>query len=279
MPPPEDLNSDDDKVTLKFNLTWQATDDAMVYWTSAQGFRVGGLNNGTITSVIPIPTSYGPDSLWNHEIGTKTSWADNRLNINAAAYFIVWDDIQVEAADPLGAITYIANAGKAEIKGLELEIFARPVPSLYLQFVASLQNPELTEPQPNSDPSLPGYDPNAGVKGSKIPNIPKQQAAASASYTWPVLNDWKATLRADLVYRGSTWTQANRSSPFAIKLDSYALTNLNLVLANDEWSVSVFGHNLFDKRAEIDALATAEDPVSFFTVRPRTFGIGVTKRF
>jgi outer membrane receptor protein involved in Fe transport len=279
VPPPEDLKSDDDKLTLKFNLTWQATDDAMVYWTSAEGFRVGGLNNGTITSVISIPTSYGPDSLWNHEIGAKTSWADGRLNINTAAYFIDWKDIQVEAADPLGAITYITNAGKAEIKGLEFELFARPVPQLYLQFVASVQDAKLTESQPTSDPSLPGYDPNAGVKGSKIPNIPKQQAAASASYNWPVFTDWRATLRADVVYRGSTWTQANHESPYAIRLDPYTLTNINLVFESDNWSVSLYGRNLFDKRPQIDALATAEDPVSFFTVRPRTFGLGVTRRF
>lgn len=279
VPPPEDLNSDDDKVTLKFNVSWQATDDAMLYWTSAEGFRVGGLNNGTITSVIPIPTSYGPDSLWNHEIGTKTSWANNRINVNAAAYFIVWDDIQVEAADPLGAITFIDNAGEAEIKGLELEVFARPTAKLDLQFVASWQDAELTEAQPKSDPTDPGFDPNAGLKGSKIPNIPEWQGAASAAYNWSVFDNWTARLRGDIVFRGSTWTQANRQSPFANKLDSYSLVNLNFVLARDDWSISVFGRNVFDERAEIDALSTAEDPLSFFTVRPRTFGVGVIKRF
>ena len=79
-----------------------------------------------------------------------------------------------------------------------------------------------------------------------------------------------AKLRGDVVFRGSTWTQANQQSPFANKLDSYALVNVNFVLARDDWSISVFGRNVFDERAEIDALSTAEDPLSFFTVRPRT---------
>ncbi|GEQ98311.1 hypothetical protein JCM17844_19480 [Iodidimonas gelatinilytica] len=62
-------------------------------------------------------------------------------------------------------------------------------------------------------------------------------------------------------------------------LDSYTIVNLKAGITNDHWDLSVFAKNLFDKRAQVDAINSAQDPFSFITVRPFTFGGHVAYRF
>jgi outer membrane receptor protein involved in Fe transport len=69
------------------------------------------------------------DSLWNYELGTKTSWLDRRLTVNAAGFYIKWNNIQQEILLSCG-FQYVANAGAAVSKGGELEVHARPTEPL-----------------------------------------------------------------------------------------------------------------------------------------------------
>ena len=62
----------------KFNLSYEFSDDAMVYGTWSEGYRPGGINRrGTLDP-------YLSDYLTNIELGWKTRWADGRLTFNGA---------------------------------------------------------------------------------------------------------------------------------------------------------------------------------------------------
>ncbi len=275
-----DISTSGDTQQFKANASYKVNEDHLVYFTAAEGFRIGGTNDAAINPFnVTVPEGFDPDSLWSYEIGWKGALADNRVVFNLAGYLIFWSNIQVDGLDPSGAFPVISNAGKARIDGLEFDVTLRPVPELELAFGGSVQNARLTEDQPLSDPTNPGFDPNAGMKGDPIPNVPDFQGFASAQYTYPVMDEIDAVARLDVSYRGKTQTQFSDTSPFNVDLDNYALVNLKLGLTSENWDAVVFVRNLTDSRAQVDAIDSDQDPLAFITVRPRTFGIDLRYRY
>ncbi len=270
------ISADDSTTQFKGNISYRFTPEHMLYFTASEGFRVGGTNDAAINPTgVPVPEGFDPDSLWNYEIGWKTAYLDNRLIFNGAVYKILWDDVQVEGLDPSGAFPIITNAGEAEVDGIEFDITARPAMGLELAFGGSWQDARLTEDQPLSDPASPQFDPNAGRSGDDLPNVPDFQGFASVEYRRPLTAGLEGVFRLDVVHRGDTRTQANGDSPFNVDLDSYTLVNFKAGVNTQNWAVELFGQNISDERAEVDAINSAQDPLAFITVRPATFGLHV----
>lgn len=271
---PFDNDSDEDKITGKFTLSYQPSDQLHLYGTVSQGFRVGGLNNARISFSDGIPLSYDSDELINYELGVKTELADGRVSLQAAVYRIDWDDIQVETLDDQSGIPFIINAGEAQINGLEFSLSAVLTDNLDLQLGGTFVNAELTEDQPLVDE---GED--RGLDGDKIPNIPDVQAFAALIYNQETqLGD--LTLRADTTFRDSVDIRFDTSSEFNRSLDSYWLVNLRATLAfEDDWKVSLYAKNVTDEEAEYDAIASVQDPLAVVGSRPRTLGVSLRKDF
>ncbi len=264
---------------FKGNVSYDVTEDVLAYFTAAEGFRVGGTNDAAINPTgIDIPVSFRPDNLWNYELGWKSTLLDGRLVFNAAGYIIVWNDMQVPGVDPSGAFPIIVNAGKARIDGFEFEIHARPVAGLDVMLGGSVQNARLRQDQPLADPANPAFDPNAGLKGDKIPNVPDFQAAAAVTYRKPLTAGLDGLVHFDWSYRGNVNTQFRPTSPFNVPLAHYSLVNLRIGIENANWELSLYARNLFDKRAQVDAISSFQDPLAFITVRPRTLGARLTYR-
>jgi iron complex outermembrane recepter protein len=136
------------------NLTWHITPDTMVYYTYSQGFRPGGFNRTasadgvvSLAAVAPYtsgvkttdqfykPAGYSSDNLINNEIGAKTEFLDHRLQLNASLYKMKWEGVQIPLFDPsqLGNTTFVTNGPTYEVKGIELQVVARPIEQLTIQ--------------------------------------------------------------------------------------------------------------------------------------------------
>lgn len=266
--------SKNSKVTYKFNVAYQAQPDILLYATAAQGFRTGGVNAADLPFASNIPRGYTPDSLWNYEAGAKTQFLDHRLRLNVAAYAIRWTDTQVRAVDSTGAFPFTTNAGRVNINGVEAELNASVAKGLEIDLGGSYQRAQLKDDQPR----IPG-NPNLGLAGDTLPNVPKFQGNASVSYRFPLAREFEGILRADANYRGRTKTQFSNSSPFNVPLDEYVAVNLRASATSAVWSTSLFVSNLFDARAQIDAISSVQDPLARLTIRPRTYGLSLTRKF
>ena len=117
-----------------------------------------------------------------------------------------------------------------------------------------------------------------GLTGETIPNVPRLQFSLGLDYTRPVTNEWQARVAADVNYRGAVDSYF-ASNSFNIPLASYTLVNLRLGVLNDRWTVTAFARNLTDKRAQVSAINSTQDPYGFLTVRPRTLGLSVERQF
>lgn len=115
-------------VTPRVVLNYQPNHDTLYYASAAKGFRPGGINSQLPQNCFPegvdaaaAAKPFSDDSLWQYEIGTKTSALDHRLAISAAVYEIKWKNIQqfVYLACGLG---FNYNLGEVTAKGAELEL-------------------------------------------------------------------------------------------------------------------------------------------------------------
>jgi iron complex outermembrane receptor protein len=271
------------KVTWKGNLSYKFNESLLGYGTVSTGFRGGGLN-AVSQPFEKIPAAFAPDSLTNFEVGAKGRVLDGLFDYQADAYFIRWSNIQVQETTPDAAFVYQGNAGEAKVKGLELELTAHPVQYLTASLAGSWQEAYLANGASQAQYKL---NHTLGRTGDGIPNVPRVQANLGLNYRRPIMNGWDGMAAADLSFRGrenSYFSSALLSvgpPPVHenIPLSPYTLVNLRLGLINGPWSVTAFARNLTDKRAQVSAINSSQDPDALLTVRPRTIGLTLTRTF
>ncbi|MGC1304627.1 MAG: TonB-dependent receptor [Caulobacteraceae bacterium] len=264
------------KVTFKANASYKFTPNLMVYVTASEGFRGGGLNAQS-QPFEPIPASYAPDSLWNFEAGLKGKLFDGMLQYSVDGYGILWNNIQQPETTADGAFTFTGNAGNAQITGFEYEFDARPIQYVTVSFTGSYQDAVLTKGATAAEVAA---NPTLGVTGDKIANVPPFQANLSLDYTRPINDRMTWTLAGDITYRDSMNSQTNLTdNGFNVPLSAYTLVGLRTSLNTGPWTGTVFVRNLGDDRAQISAINSAQDPLALLTIRPRTFGVSLTRTF
>jgi outer membrane receptor protein involved in Fe transport len=273
--PPTTVSSDENGKVFKFNGSYKFNENVMVYADASQGFRPGGANQ-----VLGLPqalTPYQSDSLWNYELGTKTTWFDRRLTLDVDGYWINWKNMQVTGQTPNGAFSFISNAGAARVKGLELELTTTPIPGLTLQANATLSQAELSEDQISSQVRAPGK------AGDRIPYVPKVTAGASAQYAWLLFGQTDGYTRVDSNFVGESFTQFRPTDVNRRSVGDYALTNLRLGLENSSggWDAYLFANNLFN-RVGVLTVSTGGTTGGIDLVNatmPRTIGAEFRKKF
>ena len=175
------IRTSDDTTRPKVSLSFEASDDVLLYGLYSEGFRVGGVNNSNQPFAPGIPATFDSDELSNLEFGIKSRMLDDRVQLNAALFLIDWEDIQVEPRDPAGNIPFTTNGGAAEVNGLEWALTWLPNDDLTLNLTGTwLFDHGLTEDQP----VLPGASPFVivGQDGDDIPNVPDLQLFGSIRY-------------------------------------------------------------------------------------------------
>jgi iron complex outermembrane recepter protein len=262
------------KVTWKENISYKVSDGLLAYETVSTGFRGGGLN-AVSEPFEPIPRSFSPDTLINFELGAKGRLAGGMFDYQADLYLIRWNNIQVNETTADGAFNYTGNAGTAKVKGVEFEFGARPIEYFRASIAGSYQHAYLTQ---GATAAQKKANPTLGVTGEDIPNVPRFQIDVGLNYTRPITTAWNGMVAADANYRGAVDSYF-ASNKFNIPLSSYTLVNLRAGVQNNLWSITAFARNLTNKRAQVSAINSSQDPVALLTVRPRTIGVTVSRNF
>ena len=108
--------------TPKFGLDFRIGDGAIAYLSATRGFKSGGFNL-TATSA----DGFAPERAWTYEAGFKSSALNERLDVNVAAFYTDYTDLQVRTPLRLGVFD-ITNAATATIRGVEVEGQVQPAP-------------------------------------------------------------------------------------------------------------------------------------------------------
>jgi iron complex outermembrane recepter protein len=267
----------DNGVIGRFNLAYKVTSNVSSYIQIAQGYRSGGTNDQTAADIahVVIPAGFGSDSLWNYEAGVKASLFGHKLFVDAAAYYIDWSAIQVQAQATAGTLSfpYTANGGKASVKGTELNLELRPANGLRINATGNYSFARLTRDNP---------DPTTGLKGDRVPYVPKWSFSGGVQYEYPIQQfDVMGTVGGDISYTGSRATDYNSSIITYRRLPSYTLVSAHIGVKGKSWSAAIIGNNIFNNKAIIDYnnIVPGVYPDGIYINRPRTLMFSVSKSF
>lgn len=265
-------------VNPKFSVTYDVTPSSSIYATAAKGFRLGGPiappvptgpNNPCSQDYIDLGIkgganpSYGSDKLWSYEFGTKASMLERTLSVNAAIYYIDWQNIQQTIDLPICGYQYTANVGNAESYGAELELHYKVpfVKGLTLGVTAGATKATITS----------SNNPQTAAVGEKVLNTPDWTATFSVGYDWPITDDYEGYIRGDYDWTGRSHgsyqqTNSNFSNP------QYDVLNLSAGVIYGPYDLSLYVKNATNdqtiiQRPEIDSVVTG------YTVQPMTIGM------
>jgi len=306
-----DSNETDDSGTLlKLNLAHDFTNDVLGYVTISEGYRIGGLNAISLCTPEQIASgeqelcalqserSYTADTTTNYEVGVHSTLADGRLMLNAAVYYIDWEDAQIDDTTENGSLPITSNAGKARSKGLELAADWRLGDHWQLTGTFAYNEAELAETALDAlGDSLTG--PLVTPAGSRLPGSPEVQGSLSLLYTTALRNGWSFDVRYGVSYMGDIANSLGAEQFASVEpwggeiIPSYTLHDLTIGIASDQWTAALFVDNLTDEyaitgtRTSRRLLAENRGLINglplrtygYYVGRPRTAGLRFTYDF
>lgn len=287
-------------LTPRVALNFKPNDDTLMFVSATRGFKAGGWNSRTAYR----PQEFRPlqpETTWSYEAGVKSDLLANRLRINATAFYAQTDNLQLSytTPGPLPGSTLSTqdNAGDITVKGVEFEIFAKPIQNLDLFASAGFQKGHYTRvnaaansfcPAGTVNLALPsgctaGTFINAIDKTDDLSRFPKRTLVAGGTWTIPVAAlGGSFKLSGEANYNGGYWTTASNAAPSTrtpAALNSYAakytLINVSLGYVSEDgsWKAVLDCKNCGDKE-----YITAVFNGAFYG-DPRRYNFTVTRKF
>ena len=270
---PIPLTKISDKVTnYLFNLRYRVGDAMAFYGRIASGYRPGGANFVLVdpaTGELLTNPFFKPDSLWSYELGLKGTSDDGRFGYDVAAFYIDWQDYQINVTR--NGLNVAGNASKATSKGFEASLSFAATEALVFTGAFSYIDAKLAA----NEPDLGGLD------GDQLPDTPNWQTALDVQYNF-TLGTMPAYAGASWRYKGympvgfDGYTDSDGvywppSSP-NLTIDGYSLVDLRAGFTAGSFDISLYVTNLMDEWAYTSFAANFNAPSLATPTRPRTFG-------
>lgn len=308
-----DLSRTDTKFTPKIGFGWKFAPEHNLYGSYAEGFKGGffdprmdlGGNPNSATSLVKRQ-GVEPEEVGSFELGLKSSFNRNRIQTNAAVFYTDYTNVQIPGSIPTfndaGQVTGFAgnvtNAGKAKIKGFELEGLARITDAFTLSGMVAFIDAEYKEwivanGLTGSAAAL------VNVAGSaEFQNTPKKAANITAVYEWPLTMFGRSgglALGNSLSYKSKVYQfefvrpsgvpaiDVNLPAAEMLAQGGHTLWDANLTWTSRDGKVQVAlqGRNLTDKRNKVAGYPFAGffNTITAFYGDPRTVKASVNLKF
>ncbi|MDB5430988.1 MAG: TonB-dependent receptor [Caulobacter sp.] len=270
-------------VTLKF----QATDNVNFYGRYARGFKSGGFN-GEATNPVAATLPYNPETVDSYEVGMKSRFYDGRLQVNVAAFYDKHSDMQLSVFLGAGNLaSVVANAGSAEISGLEAEVQLRPAD--WLRLSASFGTLDARY--------LEYIDGGVNVANQRaFPYAPKMTSSINADARLLRIGDSEVHLLVDYSHSDPYYlfpygfapgdqSQVGAATPNTVvttQADTSDIVDLRLKWSFGPFEASVWGKNVFDVSNRVSGIdfgpSFSHATVSFYNP-PRVIGADLSYKF
>ena len=272
--------SKDSGYTWRANATYKLTPDNLVWVTASTGFRPGGINRAGTAA------PFGADKLYNYEFGTKNSFLNRRLTLNAVVFQEDWKNVQVTYQQPGGSgVALISNVGKARIRGIEGDFSYRSPTGFSLSGSAAYINAKLLTPFiPASTVAAPA--------GTRLPLTPKFKGNLIGRYEWTMSNTNKAHFQLAGAYIGKrTPVLAVVAATKTGMLPAYFTLEASTGLTFGNSTIELYARNLTDARGQQSRAGrcninycgpSALDPIGEVYrvyIQPRTIGLRFGQKF
>ncbi len=268
-------------VAPTFILGYDFSDELQAYAKYSRGWKAGGFN-GEADSLAGFVDGYDPEEVDAWELGFKSRLLDNRLQLNAAAFYNDETDLQLSVfTSGSSASTVIRNAGEAVKKGLELEVLFQPTADLLLTANVGYLDSEYKEY--NEFDAALGREVNRKNERANQ-YAPEYNFNLSAEYTFVRASWGNLNGRLDYTYSDDYEPYVTPEQNATSMIDSYGVLNGRLSLldipvgSDSTLSLALWGKNLTDEEYRLNTIPFGPWTVSFFG-DPRTYGLEAVLRF
>ena len=290
-----------------FTASYDFAERLMGYSTYARAFKSGGIN----LSGLPLDASNNPileaatvlpETVNHFELGLKSQFLDRSLTVNAAAFWTGIEDYQATVTNgQLGVLRgYLANADKVRVRGIELEVAARPTRRLslffngaftdgrYVRFVDAPCPPELSGGASGMNPSPPGTPggvspANCDISGQWLPGISRWAASYGIDYALPQRvfgEEGELYFGVDGTVRSRFSSNPSRSAYTDVA--GYSVANFRMGFRTDDgWDLTAWVRNAFNEEY-FEVLATQSGSTGLVVGQPadpRTYGLTLRGEF
>ena len=252
-------------------ISFDINKDVNSYVRIASGYKTGGYNIGA-SSPERFSEGFDPENVVSYEWGVKSDLLDRRLRVNAALFHMDYRDIQVNVPDPQQvSVLDVINAGKARIRGLELDVTMRPTSALTVGFNYGYLDAKFVEIL---------NDAGADITDSyAFVSAPKHVISTNLEYRFPETAIGEFNFVLDYGYQSKHFTQPNDRRYIT---GDYGLLNARLNLSKipvpvGDLRLSLWGRNLTNKDYYISH-GNLFAPGALYG-EPRTYGVDLNFSF
>ncbi len=270
---PVTLETEHSYFTPRATIEFRPADDMLLYLTYAKGVKPGGVSTVTAGSWQDADYdgaydefSFKDEKIQEYEFGAKIQSADGRVRFNPGVFFIKYDDKQVGAqlVTPSGILVgRLLNAGKAEVRGLELDTQWAPNESLLFGLNYAYLDTEFidfpfTSASPTDAVRVGSCNRKTdtlansrvcfhNLKGRKLERAPKHSLVGMARWSRPIGDLFGAT-GVRFFVEGDVQKQSKRYLDFynLVELDAFTIGNVRIGMTSDRWDLQIFANNITD---------------------------------
>lgn len=222
----------------KAGLTYDFSEKNLVFFTYSRGFRAGGLTPLSSDPSQPPLYEYKPEFSNNFEIGTKNSFLENKLLINATLFYTEVSDVQVPTLVMPDGVIITRNTGSLNSKGLEVELRALLTTGLELSYDLGFTNASYKSLRIAQDGNEVNLRDNKQIYTPEVTSMLALQYQSNLG-----LNEtWEFTARAEWKYLGEQYFDLANS----LRQEPYSLYNGNLGVSYKDIKLMIWGRNIFD---------------------------------
>lgn len=232
-------------VNPKFTATWEFTPDLSIFALASKGYRFGGVQtvpSKPCTGSPPppdcngVPPDYESDTIWNYELGARTSWLDNTLHFDTTLFYIDYDKPQVVLRTNNASgfnLAYTDNVDHAVSRGFETTLaWLTPLDGLKLDLSGGFTDSRTTAPFTAASPYVSG---GCGCEvvpaGSWMPGVARYQYMAAINYGAPPIGIFDLSGRVDYSYIGKGVGTLLQERP----INDYGTLNAGITLSTNAW--------------------------------------------
>lgn len=280
------------RLTGRFNVSYDFSDDIMGYLNYSRGYRSGSFNGLAYQGTNQV-YYIQPEQINAYEGGLKMRLFDRRVQLNLAGFYYDYKGHQVTQV--IGATTFTRSAD-GRMYGGEAELTWQIAPSLRFDASASLLSSKYQGNVLNpADPSSP----TRNVNGNPFPNAPKETFSFGLDWDAYKSDDWRVNLRADAAYTGRYFFDPfgdygldpcdRAGAPGAVRPAGVAITcgnpgywlaNSRLTVEKGNYSASLWIKNLTNKYYYSYGLNIDIFGLDYLNRgTPRTYGVELTAKF
>lgn len=272
--PLQRLSRSDSEVSPSTSVTYRFRDEVQAYASYGRGFKAGGFNVFSIS--MTDTAEYEPETVDSFELGVKSQFADDRVRLNVALFYMDYQDLQVNQLVLENGVPQFttSNAASATSQGLEFELAAQLTEGLGLDFAYGYTDATYDDFR---DANFAGDD----FSGNTLPEAAKHTVTTALDYRRSVGNSLELTARADLVYRSSAFFEPDNVPQY--EQGDYTLlgARLGIASADGRWGVTGWGRNLTDEEYVLyrgDGVIVPGQAIQSLGL-PRTYGVEVSVGF